>query len=95
MAKDEQDKPKVGAGSLGAWMRQGLRELRAALYPESNVAQQTEYGMYGTKTPGEIAADRRSDVRDLSDGPSLEDRIQQMGPSRDDPERDNRDLDKE
>ncbi len=47
--------------------RQGLRELRAAFYPDSNVAQQPEYGVYGTKTPGEVAEDRRGDGRDLED----------------------------
>jgi hypothetical protein len=29
------------------------------MYTSSNVAQQPEYGLYGTKTPGEIADDRR------------------------------------
>lgn len=30
---------KIGAGHASAMFRQGLRELRASLYPESNVAQ--------------------------------------------------------
>jgi hypothetical protein len=58
---------KVGEGHFSAWMRQGLRELRAAFYPDSNVAQSPEYGLYGTKTPGEVAEDRRGDARDLED----------------------------
>lgn len=58
---------KVGEEHLSAWARQGLRELRGALYPESNVAQQPEYGLYGTKTPGEVAQDRRGEGRDLED----------------------------
>jgi hypothetical protein len=35
--------------------RQGLRELRSALYPGSNVAGPAELGIYGTATPGEVA----------------------------------------
>lgn len=58
---------KIGEEHLSAWARQGLRELRGALYPESNVAQQPEYGLYGTKTPGEVAQDRRGEGRDLED----------------------------
>lgn len=60
MAGDTDDKPKIGAGHWSAMGRQGLRELRGALYPDSNVAQQPEYGLYGTLTPGEIAADRNT-----------------------------------
>ena len=58
---------KIGEGHFSAWLRQGLRELRGALYPESNVAQSPEYGLYGTKTPGEVAEDRRDDGRDFED----------------------------
>jgi len=58
---------KIGEEHLSAWARQGLREVRGALYPESNVAQQPEYGLYGTKTPGEVAQDRRGEERDLED----------------------------
>ncbi len=42
---------KIGSEHAGAMWRQGLRELRGAMYPESNVAQQAEYGIYGTSTP--------------------------------------------
>ena len=58
---------KLGSEHLAAMGRQGLRELRAAMYPDSNVAQQAEYGMYGTMTPGEVAEARRGDGRDLED----------------------------
>ena len=54
-------KRKIGEGHAGAMLRQGLRELRAAMYPGSNVAQATEYGMYGTATQGEIAEARGGD----------------------------------
>lgn len=68
MAKTDA-KPKIGSETLGAMARQGLRELRAAMYPDSNVAQQPEMGVYGTKTPGEVASDRadNAEARDLED----------------------------
>lgn len=50
--------PKIGEGHASAMLRQGLKELRGALYPDSNVVQPTEYGVYGTKTQGEIADER-------------------------------------
>lgn len=65
--KDDQPRQKIGTGHAAAMARQGLRELRAAIYPESNVAQPPEYGIYGTKTPGEVAEDRRGDPRDLEE----------------------------
>lgn len=43
---------------LGAFFRQGLHELGAALYPAGTVAQHPEYGMPGTRTPGEVQAGR-------------------------------------
>jgi hypothetical protein len=49
---------KIGEGHLEAMARKGLKELQAAVLPESNVAQGPEYGQFGTMTPGEIAADR-------------------------------------
>ena len=56
---------KFGTGHVSAMGRQGLRELRAALYPESNIAQTAEYGLYGTMTPGEVAEARRGETLDL------------------------------
>lgn len=52
-------KPKIGAGHASAMFRQGLRELRAAFFPDSNIAQPTEHGIFGTKTPGEVADSRQ------------------------------------
>lgn len=60
MAKKNDD--KIGSGHAKAMARQGLAELRAAFYPNSNIAQPTEYGVFGRETPGEIA-DGREDVR--------------------------------
>jgi hypothetical protein len=64
-------KPKIGEGHAKAAFRQGLDELRSALYPESNVAQkQVEPGIYGSPTMGEIADDRRGDI-DRPERPSI------------------------
>lgn len=54
--------PKIGAGHADAMWRQGLRELRAAMYTGSNVAQDPEYGLYGTATPGEVQIQRSEDL---------------------------------
>ncbi len=67
MATEAETQQKWGSEHASGMGCQGLRELRAALYPESNVAQQSEYGVFGTKTPGEVAEARRSDDRDLED----------------------------
>lgn len=69
---------KIGAGHASAMWRQGLRELRGALYSESNVAQPSEYGLYGTMTPGEVAEARRPDD-DNSKGKDQEDPNKQEG----------------
>jgi hypothetical protein len=70
MARNETT-PKLGAGHASAMFRQGLAELRAAMYPESNVAQPTVYGMAGTKTPGEVMQDKQGDLRDPDERPSI------------------------
>lgn len=80
---------KIGSEHLAAMGRLGLRELRGAMYPNSNVAQQPELGLYGTTTAGEITAARREDARDLEGDASpvstLESRLQQIA-SRNEPE---------
>ncbi len=64
---------KIGAGHASAMFRQGLRELRASLYPESNIAQNAEYGIAGTLTPGEVAESRRcNDLNLEQEGPKSE-----------------------
>lgn len=74
--------PKIGSGHASAMFRQGLRELRAALYTDSNLAQPTEYGMAGTLTPGEVADSRRNFDQNLEQEPAnesvLESRIRQI-----------------
>lgn len=71
--------PKLGVGHASAMFRQGLAELRAAIYPESNVAQPTVYGMAGTKTPGEVMQDKQGELRDPDEKPSiLDERLNQV-----------------
>lgn len=40
---------------LGAYFRQGLHELGSVFYGAGTAAQHPEYGMLGTKTPGQVA----------------------------------------
>ncbi len=94
-------KRKIGEGHAEAIARLGIRELRGAMYTGSNVAQPSEYGLYGTMTPGEVAEARRGDGRDLEEesprsGSTLADRMQQAKDrvDRDDDSR-GRDLDRE
>lgn len=94
-ARDD-PKPKTGSGHASAMFRQGLAELRGALYPESNVAQPAQYGLYGTRTPGEVAESRRSEARDPDEerGSVLADRVRQAE-ARDDHGRESKDLQRE
>ena len=93
----EAPQPKIGAGHSGAMFRQGLAELRAlGSFSDSNVAQPPQLGLYGTRTPGEIAESRRADVRDPEEehGSILADCLRRAV-ARDDHGRDSRELDKE
>ncbi len=56
-----QDKEKIGSGHVRAMAKLGLAEIRGALYPGSNVAQPTEYGVFGKETPGEVSQMRDTD----------------------------------
>jgi hypothetical protein len=81
MSEKETGYTKIGEGHASAMWRQGLSELRGAMYPESNVAQPPQYGLYGTRTPGEVAEARRPDDRDMDEEKGqksvIEDRLQQ------------------
>lgn len=57
--------PKWGQTHAGGMARQGLAELRGAFYPESNIAQPTDYGVFGRATPGETADLRRDEAPSL------------------------------
>ncbi len=49
---------KIGDGHLSAMARLGLKELRNALNPSRESVADTEIGLYGTLTQGEIAEAR-------------------------------------
>lgn len=53
------ESPKIGAGHASAMARLGLRELRNSMNPSRESVADTEMGLYGTRTPGEVA-----DIRD-------------------------------
>lgn len=49
---------KIGEGHAEAMLRLGLKELRNALNPSKESVADTEIGLFGTKTQGEIAESR-------------------------------------
>ena len=98
MGSDDKTR-KAGEGHLGAMARLGLRELRELGNPGGNIAQPSEYGLYGTLTPGEVAESRRHDGRDLEEegmnrDADLDDRSHH-DLDRDDRDDDSRDLERE
>lgn len=60
----EADRKKIGGMTAGAMARQGLAELRQAVAVDGSVADQTQtqLGMYGTLTPGEVSAARHEEA---------------------------------
>ncbi len=70
MARDDPS-PKIGAGHADAMWRQGLSELRGAFFNEGNVAQPPQYGLYGTRTPGEVAGDKLRDAVESNEAREL------------------------
>ncbi|MFO0858346.1 MAG: hypothetical protein U0640_13440 [Phycisphaerales bacterium] len=88
---------------LGAYFRQGLHELGAVLYGPGTIAQHAEYGMAGTRTPGEVADGLRGSPgkeasRDAP-SPSLLDQYIEQGREREapqrEPEREDRHIERE
>lgn len=57
---------KIGEGHAEAMLRLGLHELQGAVYPDSNVAQRAEVGVFGSPTQSEIMQERRDE------GPEVE-----------------------
>ena len=89
---------KLGATALSGYFRQGVAELRAAApLADSPLAAHTDYGMPGMATPGEISAERQGESPALDDNSVVGSRVNQIGPPRDDPGRDdpNKGLDRE
>lgn len=103
MSKDISESTPFGTGHAAAMARLGLSELRAAFYPESNVAQPGDLGLYGNATPVEVTEARRGEAKDPEPQPTpeaepgqgsiLADKIKQAE-TREPPERDDRDLDR-
>lgn len=59
MSKHNTGPEPAGKEHVRAMGRMGLAEIRGMLYPDSNVAQPIEQGIWGTKTTSEIAEDKR------------------------------------
>ena len=59
------DSPKIGAGHASAMFRLGLREIRNAMNPSRESIADTEMGLYGTRTPGEVAEIRQAETLHL------------------------------
>ena len=57
------DSPKIGAGHASAMLRLGFRELRNAANPSRDSIADTEMGLYGTRTPGEVAEIRNPETK--------------------------------
>lgn len=53
--------PKIGAGHASAMARLGLREIRNAMNPSRDSIADAEMGLYGTRTPGEVAEIRHAE----------------------------------
>lgn len=49
---------KIGTGHASAMLRLGLKELRNAVNPSRDSVADSEIGLYGTQTQGEIAQAR-------------------------------------
>lgn len=54
------EKTKAGSGHANAMFRLGLKELREAFNPSKESVAREELGLYGTLTPGEIAAQKEN-----------------------------------
>ena len=69
---------------LGAYFRQGAKELAGAFYGAGTVAQHPEYGMAFSKTPGQVADGLRgvehSGMSRDDTAPSMLDRYTQPAP---------------
>lgn len=83
---ENQESTKVGTGHAAAMFRQGLSELRAAIYTESNVVQPGQYGLYGTRTPGEVQLSRKAESRDIEEEPHLEAEGPELAPQAEGPD---------
>jgi hypothetical protein len=91
MKSQEKVDTKIGSGHVRAMAKQGLEELRAALYPGSNIAQPTGYGVFGKETPGEVAQQRENLDADQEPKSVLGERLEAAEAKRDAQEKGNTD----
>jgi len=90
----EQPSPKIGQGHAAGMARQGLAELRNALYPEPNVG--LDLGVYGQATPGEIAASRQAEAPEAErESSALDKRLELANQTRDDRGQDDKGMDRD
>src|SRR5437763_9543952 len=75
--KDMEKTPtrKIGAGHAAAMLRLGLKELRNALNPSRESVADSEIGLYGSQTRGEIAQARSGP----GEGPEQEQKLSLAG----------------
>jgi hypothetical protein len=83
VGRQEKVSGKIGDGHLRAMAKQGLEEIRAALYPGSNVAQPTGYGVFGKETPGEVAMQREGPDADQEPKSVIGERLEAAESKRD------------
>lgn len=95
MALRDEPSPKIGAGHAEAMFRLGLKELREiAHFHGSNIAQPAEHGLFGNRTPGEVAEGREISGKDLEEEKSgLAERLREAE-MREDKQREEPDLDR-
>lgn len=80
---------------LGAYFRQGMKEVGAALYGPGTAAQPAEYGMPSTKLPSEIREGMKGDEPAPSQlGSHLKQAQERATPSQE-PQRDSREHERE
>lgn len=97
---NQEPTPKIGAGHLQAMGRLGLAELRAAVFPGSEIAQ-SDPGIYGSATQSEVVAQRRDEMQSPAGDRSsvIDDRLKeaerQAGAQRGAPGRESPSLEKE
>lgn len=97
----EKSESKWFAGTLAAYGRLGVHELRNCLYPDSNVAQgHNEYGMWASPTPGQVQEAQEKDGRDHKSNEVpphsiLGERLQQAERAVEDRERHDRSMERE
>ena len=63
------EKVKIGTGHASAMARLGLRELRNAATVSRDGIADSEMGLYGTRTPGEVAEIRQGESHRAEQSP--------------------------